>query len=65
MVQLNSEVVKLNIERNVQSTDSFFWGGVFYPKEFIGKYCFVEKCWKIAFHLKVDWVRGYMITCRL
>ena len=45
VVHLNSEVVKLNRERNVQSTDSFL-----NPKEFI-RIAFVEKSWKIAFHL--------------
>ena len=54
VVQLNSEVVKLNRERKVQSTDSFFFCFFFNPKEFITISCIVEKCWKIAFHLKVD-----------
>ena len=50
VVKLNSEVVKVNNERKVQSTDSFFY----YPKEVFRISCFVAKCWKIAFQLKVD-----------
>ena len=49
VVQLNSEVVKLNRERNVQSTDSFLS-----TKEFIT----IKKCWKIVFNLKVDKKHG-------
>ena len=49
MVKLNSEVVKLNSERIVQRTDSFF-----NPKDFISISCIVAKRWKTAFHLKAD-----------
>ena len=49
VVQLNGEVVRLNRERKVQSTELFS-----NPKEFITISCIVEKYWQIAFHLKVD-----------
>ena len=52
MVKLNSEVVKLNSEKKVQITDSFFFF-FFNPKEFIKIPCLVAKCWKIALHLKM------------
>ena len=31
-------------------------------KEFIRIFCIVEKCWKIAFHLKVDRKRGGLVV---
>ena len=57
VIQLNSEVVKLNRKKSAdyKTTDSFFF---FNLKEFITVSCIVEKCWKIAFHLKVDRKRG-------
>ena len=54
-------MVKLNREKNVQSTDSFFLN----HKEFIRISCIVEKCWKIAFHLKVDKKRGSPVVSAL
>ena len=68
MVKLNSEVVKLNIERKVQCSDSFL-----NPKEFNKIFCIVAKRWKISFHLKVDRLfhlkvdrkRGGLVVCAL
>ena len=59
MVQLNSEVVKLHRERKVQSTESFCFLN---PTEFIR---ILEKCWKIAFHLKVDRKLGSLVVSAL
>ena len=61
VVQLHREVVKLNRERKVQSTVSFFLN----PKEFIRISCIVKKCWKIEFHLKVDRKRGSLVVSAL
>ena len=57
-------MVKLNSERKAQNTDSFS-----NHREFIRMSCIVAKCWKIAFHLKADWLvdrkRGSLLVYSL
>ena len=60
MVKLNSDVVKLNSKKKVQSTVSFFDSN-----EIIRISCIVAKCWKIAFHLKIDRKRGSLVVSAL
>ena len=50
VVKLNSEVVKLNSERKIRF------------KAEIRTSCIVAKCWKIAFHLKIDRKRGSLVV---
>ena len=45
----------------MRSTDSFFLK----TKEFIRISCIVEKCWKTAFHMKVDRKRGSLLVSAL